>query len=389
MIFSTKYKQFPGKEMGLLKRAMYFNGFPVKGIGLLNRMLWLKKQGKSKKINPLESNRAILSFNTLGLLKKSIQMADKNREIIVLYTPPLITKELSQNIFNSIEKIPGNLEFPCHLFSLLKEQLNFSKSALYLSSHYKQEFLPWTQSGLALNELKYLTLGPKSAVIQLIQNKSYEIIEQAHLFQGLDSQKISPLILIPFIYNNNIIAILAVFQIAIHADGIQIFLNFLADFTQKTAKTIYHKRQFQLNSLMKNDYGKYNNTSQAARILYKECEDLEISLYLLDISLGTLLEKVKQRNKYIDVYRFQDDMLLFLNSLLAHLGTVFSQKENELLFMVKGYKTLNPEILLHQTYLSLHNFFKEISQNWCFDFTYKLKTFPVNGMSLEELIKEL
>ena len=67
MTISTKHNLFPGKEMGLLKRAKYFKGFPVKGSGLLNRMLWLNKQEKSRNNNPKTGSTATLTLNSHGL----------------------------------------------------------------------------------------------------------------------------------------------------------------------------------------------------------------------------------------------------------------------------------------------------------------------------------
>jgi hypothetical protein len=299
-------------------------------------------------------------------------------------------------LFAEISGLPEGMEAPLDLFRILQRSFQLTHSALLLFDPLRMVFAPWASAGLdetTLHRLRIpLGFNPKLNQVAngdlLILREEEDLADFSLFFSTREFASLSELAFMPLIFDQKLIALLAVSRMGLPLEGETAEL--LAQACRAAAPLIHRARELKLIRLKEGRSPEpRQDLQQALQDLQRKVESSRFPLVLIRVSLSRIVETILKKNSFVDDFRLQEDLVRIIASLLAGVGKVFKLDPKGLLLVIHRMPDADPGLLLHHLCLSLRGFFLELAAEPGMQFEERVRIWPTDGTELEGLVREL
>ena len=418
--------------MGLIARAISLRHLALKPKGLLHKGLEIIKclERERKK-----SSSFLITQDELDTITASLQSNRKDQIPVIREElshpqipltweeagikspskslgPTIITEELQQLfsgqagaeeksekkedlIKKEISGLQDGIEAPAQLFSILKNNLGFSKAALLLYDPLRMVFAPWASCGYDKTTLHRLRipLGYNKIFNQvangdlLILSAKEELAGFKKCFSSREFAILSNIIFAPFIVTEKLIAVLVITNSEPPGTGDDTAL--LSRISAHAAPIIHRAREEKLKDLKQESASSPESLQDHVRTLAETCKQQGTPFIIIKISLERVIKSIVHNNPYLDSFRLREDILNLMRSFLADIGSIRNLNQHHLLLLIYAMPEADAELLIYQIGLAFRKFFRELASEQKIYFNEAYKVFPDDREEVLELLSEL
>ncbi len=300
-------------------------------------------------------------------------------------------------LHRKIEEISESIETPIMIFSQLKDFFSIKKGAILLYDPLRMVFAPWASIGYDKTTLHRLRIPLGfSESFNSIANGELTIVqdnlnEYKNFFSNREFNLITKLIFVPFIFNEKLIAILIIQEIAGNKITQENLMSALKTLSPIISQKIYNAREKKLKLLKVMQPEEFETIREKIQNDIKRAQTNGKKVIALLLSLENIINTIPQDILiHSDRYRISEDIEKILKSLFYSAGRVF--KLNNFNYLIDIFNMKNPdvELILDQTLYNLNYFLTD--KNARLDLkqiNYKYKTFPDEAKTESELLSDL
>jgi len=262
-----------------------------------------------------------------------------------------------------IAAIPTGFASPVLLFSLLRKQLGLERAVLLLYDARRHVFAPWASVGLDTTTRHRLRLPPganeefnRAAGGAPVRVSGDSLESFRDYFSSREISTVSELLLVPFLRNQRLIALLLV------ASREQ-------PLAEKTLELL-EEASSQAAAILYDPAGAENQAPETgARPLAERVEEQLAAcrsrgqpMLLLRLGLEALVRSARARAPELEPFRLHEFLLSALTRLLKGIGWVQSLPAHRVLLVVHGMQEADPALLLHLLECALLNMLRGLAE---------------------------
>ncbi len=307
-----------------------------------------------------------LLHKTLSTLKNSII---RTRASLFWQIPQIRgahTEHIPDRVKQKLASCAGGIISPYLFFNLVREYLGLVGAALFLFDRLQNTYRPWAWFGISADLAGKMSITTPAPEIgdRLSAGKPFVLKAGSPGTIIPEQERFAPLLLAPIIYHTNLIALFVIFNAGQKSYDRPRLTNFLAAACRFAAPLLYHEREQVLSAFASPLPLHWRDRRRTIAVLYGECKQERLPLYVLVTTAKTLTENIKSRLESVDPDCFYADLLLLVNSLLSGLGAAYPHGDQKIVIFFKGYDSLDPELLLHQIFLQIKSIYGNVSAEW-------------------------
>jgi hypothetical protein len=293
-------------------------------------------------------------------------------------------------ILHDLPALPESLELPAHLFRLLVENLDLSRSAILLPDYDEDVFVPWAAHGLDATSLHRLRIPTADLRVVLAGNEAGVMWvgdscrEFAPYFSRREASILEQLLVFPFADQDDLQAVLIVAEssyFGVHTEFLRIIL---AAVGEPAASTMQQQRlagaPFMRQSIV---FKPIEVDTVAERISAHSPGGTRLVL----LQLSDIISQVATANDFLDPFRVRQDVLRVLAGVFASTASVCDVDEHRALLLLHGATEEDLELLVQHASATLAHYFPEISDVPVLRFTSRRH--PDDGDDLAALVRSL
>ncbi len=261
----------------------------------------------------------------------------------------------TESIISAILAVPPSVELPAKIFAVLKEKLSISKGALLLYDPIRMVYAPWSACGYDTTTLHRMRipLGASGSFNTTANGKPVVVTGPDGIsayrdyFSSRELAPIERLILVPFISQDKLSAVLLVTEAAPPFPGEDAFLFSLERIAGAASPSIQKAREERLRGADAGVVPAASWQEELRRFLDSPPFPNKRILFIA-LSTQEYGRKLLASNPYLDPFRLQEDIRFFLQSFSADLGRAFQIKDDSYLLAVQDMEKKDLDLLLHQ-----------------------------------------
>ncbi len=275
-------------------------------------------------------------------------------------------EDVLEEVLTAIAALRGGVELPSRLFTALTTLLGLRKGALLLYDPVRLVYAPWAVLGYDQTTLHRMRipLGANDAWNALANGSPIALAGAPAIapfqlyFSAREFAGVLKLILVPFIAEEKLIAVLLVTEIDSPLVKEDDLIACLARASEAGAPRVHEARAAQVAAVgamgarpepltLKDEPSRFIASIGASRK----------SVLLLSLSLEEYSKSVLKAHEHLDPFRLHEDLSYFLGSFLSDVGKVLSVRQGRFIFALPNFEASGLDLFTHQLSLFLHALF--------------------------------
>jgi hypothetical protein len=352
---------------------------PQRGPGLLQRSIRALQSARSSKTSPAK-------LITPAPSSLSIELAERGTSEILPFKVETQAREqkeargtaaspaekgrrledVLEEVLTAIAALRGGIELPSRLFSALATLLGLRKGALLLYDPVRLVYAPWAVLGYDQTTLHRMRipLGANDAWNALANGSPIVLADPQAIspfqqyFSSREAAGVSRLILLPFIAEEKLTAVLLVTEVDSPLAKEEDLIACLARAAEAGAPRVHHARAARAAATgatgarlepgsLKDEPTRFIASIGASRK----------TVLLLALSLEDYSKSVLKAHEHLDPFRLHEDLSYFLGSFLSDVGKVLSLRQGRFVFALPDFEASGLDLLIHQLSQFLHGLF--------------------------------
>jgi len=284
-----------------------------------------------------------------------------------------------QEILSALTRLRRGLEAPARLFSLLSEELGFTRAALLLYDPLRMVFAPWAACGYDPTTLQRLRipLGYSDAFNTLAAGETLRLSQEGDLaqlrafFSFREFSALRYALLVPFVHGSKWIAILLVTDQ--RADPLDNDPGLYRSIAERAAELLYEARERHLEALTK-DPAHLDSVRQEllarrsalARLVVRcavSSAANQLPLLAMRLDFREVFAAVLRSAPALDPFRLREDVYAVVLALVSSVGTAAQLDSEHLLVLIHGMEPSDPELLLRHLEGVLKRYFPTLAEH--------------------------
>jgi hypothetical protein len=276
------------------------------------------------------------------------------------------TEQIPEQVKQELAGCAGGIISPYLFFNRVREHLGLAHAALFLLDRLQNTYRPWAWFGISADAAAGMSLAaPGPEVFHRLSGGRPFVLPADSPYKIIPEQEeLSPCMLAPVIYRQNLIALFVVFNAEEKAYDIPRLTEFLAAACRFASPLLYEQRERLLSAYASPLPLHWQDRGRTIAVLYGECRRERLPLYVLVITAKSLTENIRSGLGCVDPDCFYADLLLLVNSLLCGLGAAYPHGDRNIVIFFKGYNSLDPDLLLHQIFSQIKSLYDKVSAGW-------------------------
>ncbi len=270
-------------------------------------------------------------------------------------------------LLTRLGELENGIEAPGRFFALVKEQLKLKRAALLLYDPVRMVFAPWAAHGFdeTTNHHLRIPLGANEIMNRLAAGKVFllsdpDVLRRFQQFFSLrEFSTLEHLLLVPFIHENKFMGILLIAEL--EGELNQSDLSGFEILAVRTAGLFYQAREKHLEAAKRGIPEKPESLRESVRDALQSCMAAGAGPLMIGINTANIIEAVKVRNPYIDLFRLREDLARVILSLFQSLGPVFQIDRQRILILVTRTPERDADLLLYHLKKTLTRLLLELS----------------------------
>jgi hypothetical protein len=277
------------------------------------------------------------------------------------------TADKLEELLTRLSELEDGIEAPGRFFSLVKEQLRLKRAALLLYDPVRGVFAPWAAHGFdeTTNHHLRIPIGANETMNRLAAGKVILASDPDTLnrfqqfFSFREFSTLENLLLVPFIHENKFMGILLIAEM--EGDFNQSDLSGFETLAVRAAGLFYQARERRLEAAKRGIPEKPESLRESVRDAVQSCLAAGAPPIIMGVNTADIIEKVTNRNPYIDPFRLREDIARVILSLFQSVGPVFQIDRERILILVTRTPERDPELLLYHLKATLTRLLPELA----------------------------
>lgn len=318
----------------------------------------------------------------MGLLDKAL-IIDNSTERESVFSPDI------NRMMASLNSSSTGLDFPGTLFKHLVDEFHIEKGALLLPQD-NSPYVPWAETGFDQTTLRRIRI-PYSLVESLKNGQFYSFLELEKsdieslkdYFSFREFSVTAKITIAPLFAEREIIALLFISKGEIADQSTGYKQKILKKLSDEAGPLLFEKRGNIINKLEIMEFNENSVEETISRYIGKHKESVFL---LISVSISDFPKHFQDRNMSSLSFRIKQDILRLVKTLISNKGEVYSGDKDTLIIILKGERTVEAEMFVHQIGISMKYFFKITNS----DYTprFQVKKYPDDGKTAEELTSD-
>ena len=274
-------------------------------------------------------------------------------------------QKLTLDILGSLKSLPDGVELPSQLFSLLIARLGIQKGALLLFDPLRMVYAPWASRGYdpTTTHRMRISLGASESWNALANGSPMLLTDPPALaayqpyFSSRESSSVSRLLLVPFIAEEKLIAVLLVTDLASPFSDDQGLLQCLSQVSREGSNRVYAARASRLTDAGIVAARPDASPGDEASRFISALGTASPRILLLSLSLEDFSRSVTTAHEHLDPFRLHEDLTYFLGSFLADVGRIMAVRQGRFIVGLPEFNEKDLDLFLHQMMAFLHGLF--------------------------------
>jgi hypothetical protein len=274
-------------------------------------------------------------------------------------------EQLSADLGASIAALPGGVELPARLFTLVAARLEIRKGALLLFDPLRLVFAPWASLGYDTTTLHRLRipLGANDSFNALANGEPLVLADAAALaayqpyFSSREFSSMNKAFLAPFIAGEKLAGVLIASDVRAPVAGDADVLAALRTIVRTGSARIDQARERIVAAAGTGAVrGPAALEEQVARFIGSRGTSASPAIFVA-LSVEHFARKVLEGHRHLDPFRLHEDLRHFIGSFVADTGVALAARQG--LFVV-GLRSIDPgdvDLFMHQLTLYLDGLF--------------------------------
>jgi hypothetical protein len=309
-------------------------------------------------------------------------------------------EDVLEEVLAAIASLRGGVELPSRLFTVLTTLLGVRKGALLLYDPVRLVYAPWAVRGYDQTTLHRMRipLGANGAwnalanglPLSLAGAPSLALFQQ--YFSAHEFAFVSRLILVPFIAEDKLVAVLLLTEIESPLASDDELSACLARAAEAGAPRVHEARAAQIAAsgpagarpdvlTLKDEPGQFlSSLGTSSR-----------TVILLSLSMEDYAKSVLAAHEHLDPFRLHEDLLYFLGSFLSDIGKILSVRQGRFTIALPEFDPSGLDLFSHQLSMFLHGLFggNGTSADRVHPRILKTRSWPADGADLRSLVESL
>ena len=308
--------------------------------------------------------------------------------------------DVLEEVLTAITSLHGGVELPSRLFTALTTLLGLRKGALLLYDPVRLVYAPWAFLGFDQTTLHRMRIPPgaNDAWNALANGRPLSLAGAAAIapfqqyFSAREAAGVSRLLLVPFIAEEKLIAVLLVSDIdspfAAEAD----LMACLARVAEAGTARVHDARAAQMAAA--------DSTAARPEPLSPKDEPTRFitsigashaTVLLLSLSVEEYSKSVLKAHEHLDPFRLHEDLSYFLRSFLFDIGKVLSVRPGRFIIALPDFEASGLHLFFHQLFLFLQSLFGSngMQTDAAKPRVVRSASWPTDGADLGSLVESL
>ena len=309
-------------------------------------------------------------------------------------------EDVLEEVLTAIAALRGGIELPSRLFTALAALLGLRKGALLLYDPVRLVYAPWAVLGYDQTTLHRMRipLGANDAwnalanggPIVLAGPQAVSPFQQ--YFSSREISGVSRLILLPFIADEKLIAVLLVTEIDSPLEKEEDLVACLARAAEAGSLRVHQARAARVAATgatgvrpepvgLKDEPTRFIASIGASRK----------TVLLVSLSLEEFSKSVLKAHEHLDPFRLHEDLSYFLGSFLSDVGKALPLRQGRFVFALPDFEASGLDLLIHQLSQFLHGLFGSngTTADGVSPRVLGSATWPADGADLGTLVESL
>jgi hypothetical protein len=283
-----------------------------------------------------------------------------------------------QEILSALTRLRRGLEAPAGLFSLLKEELGLTHSALLLYDPLRMVFAPWAACGYDPTTLQRLRipLGYNDSFTRLASGETLRLSQETDLaqlrtlFSFRQFSSLDYAVLVPFVHAGKWVALLLI--TGQEASGAERDPDLYAGIAERAAELLYEARERHLEALNHDErhleavrHELLARPDQLVQLVTRSAEaatEGDRPLLAIRLDLRGVFAAVLHAAPALDPFRLREDLAGVLLAVASSVGTATLLGSEHLLLLIHGIEPEDPELLLRHLEGVLRQYFPTLAE---------------------------
>ena len=309
-------------------------------------------------------------------------------------------EDVLEEVLTAIAALRGGVELPSRLFTALTTLLGVRKGALLLFDPVRLVYAPWAVLGYDQTTLHRMRipLGANDTWNALANGSPLTLSGAPSIagfqqyFSAREMAGVSRLILVPFLAEEKLIAVLLLSDIDSPLAKEEDLISCLARAAEAGAPRVHEARAARIAAAGSTGARPepLNLTDEPSRFIASIGASRKMVL-LLSLSLEEYSESVLKAHEHLDPFRLHEDLLYFLGSFLSDVGKVLSVRHGRFVFALPDYEATGLDLFIHQLSLFLHGLFggNGTQADGVSPLLIKSASWPTDGADMRSLVESL
>ncbi len=308
-------------------------------------------------------------------------------------------EEVLEEALSAIASLPGGVELPSRLFTVLTALLGVRKGALLLYDPVRLVYAPWAVRGYDQTTTRRMRipLGANEAWNALGNGRPIFLTDAPALapfqqyFSSREFAAMTRLVLVPFISRDKLIAVLELTEIDSPFSSDDELSSCLARAAEAGAPRIYQARQSQIAASGSGARPPAVASRDEPAQFVSSLGSGGAAVLLLSLSLEDYARSVLQAHEHLDPFRLHEDLVYFLGSFLVDVGKLLPVRQGRFVVALPDFDPAGLDLLTHQLSMFLQGLFGGTGtrEERVLPRIDKSRSWPADGADLRTLVESL
>ena len=290
------------------------------------------------------------------------------------------------------ERIENDLQAPAEVFALIVREFQAKKAALLVLGYEREYFVPYSIRGFDETTEHRLRIPHSLLTDSSYLSEGYSLLGDdekerfKRFFSNREYSLITKILLVPFRYDDDIIAVLMITDCPLLSASTLGMIDFRT-LSRDLGEFIHNSRNTTLDRLTGAEVRTRSEVLSAVQEAIELVSGSENRLTFFLISLSSFLELLQREAENVETYRLREDAIRIISSMMPDSVDVFSVDQHVLLIVMPAKFHVNTGLLVHQIKVGLQTLFK-IPQS-SIDLSENSFLFPIDVTSSQEIIERI
>ncbi len=274
-------------------------------------------------------------------------------------------EKTASSVLSRLEELKAGIETPGRVFSLLRDEISFEKGSLLLEDTALATYIPWALTGYDKTTAHRLRFPTELLESLFVDEKLYprildksDTVNLKQYFSIREYGLLERILLHPFSHDGIMVGFLLITE-TINTPNLEELKTALQKLSPHVSAILFKSRKEILHNIPSVSGKTDNNSVKEIVDEIRLCREQGKHTLLLTFSIDRAVERLHDKIKDADPFRFRQDIYAILSTMISDSGGVWRINSGTLLLLFSGTAIHDEKLIIHQLTVSMNDLFQE------------------------------